>query len=281
MENPSDQPPAAHKQLPPPEVNPLLNPVLERNLGRWAEVYFTSPPEERDKAVVELIRELKAQNPEPHDSVSRRSPESDLEWLRSKNLSLAYEQNEGAPRWIWKVLAPIVALVVAGFLYSQWKARPPVESYQPAVRTTQRPAPQTPAPVPAESANPQAAPPATSPKPVPAETLPVKEAQSAQSEPANDQTLPTVGGEFELQRAESYLQGSKGPRDSRAAADWLWRAVRRQNPTAGLLLADLYLRGDGVGKNCEQARLLLVAAAKRGQPQAADRLRNLEANGCQ
>ena len=33
--------------LPEPELNPLLNPLLGQHMGRWAEVYFTSPPEKR------------------------------------------------------------------------------------------------------------------------------------------------------------------------------------------------------------------------------------------
>src|SRR5947209_15929201 len=40
------------------ELNPLQNPTLGRNLGRWAQVYFTNPPEKREQAVVELLREL-------------------------------------------------------------------------------------------------------------------------------------------------------------------------------------------------------------------------------
>jgi hypothetical protein len=43
-----------------PELNPLLNPVLEQNLNRWAQVYFGSPPENRDQAVLELLRKLEA-----------------------------------------------------------------------------------------------------------------------------------------------------------------------------------------------------------------------------
>src|SRR6476646_4890727 len=40
------------------ELNPLQNPILGRNLGRWAQVYFTNPPEKREQAVVDLLREL-------------------------------------------------------------------------------------------------------------------------------------------------------------------------------------------------------------------------------
>jgi hypothetical protein len=39
-------------------LNPLLNPLLASNMGRWAEVYFTSPPEKREQAVSGLLREL-------------------------------------------------------------------------------------------------------------------------------------------------------------------------------------------------------------------------------
>src|SRR5579864_3616422 len=37
-------------------------------MGRWAEVYFTSPPEKREEAVVELLRELEARSSEARSS---------------------------------------------------------------------------------------------------------------------------------------------------------------------------------------------------------------------
>ncbi len=48
-------------QAPQPEINPLLNPLLEQNLGRWARVYFSNPPEMRNQKVMELLRELEDQ----------------------------------------------------------------------------------------------------------------------------------------------------------------------------------------------------------------------------
>jgi hypothetical protein len=45
-------------EQPKADLNPLLNPVLEENLGRWAQVYFTNPPETRERAVMDLLREL-------------------------------------------------------------------------------------------------------------------------------------------------------------------------------------------------------------------------------
>ncbi len=50
--------------LPDPELNPLLNPLLAAHMGRWAEVYFTNPPEKREQAVSDLLRELENVPPE-------------------------------------------------------------------------------------------------------------------------------------------------------------------------------------------------------------------------
>jgi len=76
------------------------------------------------------------------------------------------------------------------------------------------------------------------------------------------------------------FMATMGVRDSSEAAKLLWKAVGKQNATAALLLSGLYLHGDGVPRSCDQARLLLVAAARRGAPQAAQQLRDLESQGC-
>jgi hypothetical protein len=89
-------------------------------------------------------------------------------------------------------------------------------------------------------------------------------------------------GVAELSLAQKYLNGASGTaRDTQQAASWLWKSVAKQNPTATLLLSDLYLHGDGVPKSCDQARLLLDAAARKGNTAAVERLRNLPAFGCQ
>ena len=44
--------------LPNPDLNPMMNPTLGKNLGLWAQVYFTSPPEKREEAVQQLLRDL-------------------------------------------------------------------------------------------------------------------------------------------------------------------------------------------------------------------------------
>jgi hypothetical protein len=112
--------------------------------------------------------------------------------------------------------------------------------------------------------------------------------RGAKPQPAPRAALATPGsvpdeenGSEELAAAEKYLNARPGTaRDSRQAATWLWKAVAKQNLTATLRLSDLYLRGDGVTKSCDQARLLLDAAARKGASAAGERLRNLQAFGC-
>src|SRR5271163_3840955 len=65
--------------LPDPELNPLLNPLLAAHMGRWAEVYFTNPPEKRGQAVAELLRELESTSPPQPAPV----PESPAQVLHS------------------------------------------------------------------------------------------------------------------------------------------------------------------------------------------------------
>jgi TPR repeat protein len=90
----------------------------------------------------------------------------------------------------------------------------------------------------------------------------------------------TPDGTQELIQAQRYLDGRGVPHDSAVAASLLWKAVGKQNARADMLLADLYVRGEGVSKSCDQARLLLVAATKKSAPGAAEKLRNFEFSNC-
>lgn len=45
-------------------------------------------------------------------------------------------------------------------------------------------------------------------------------------------------------------------------------------------LADLYLRGDGVARNCAQARVLLSVASEKGITEAMQKLGELNRTGC-
>ena len=65
-----------------------------------------------------------------------------------------------------------------------------------------------------------------------------------------------------------------------AEASRLWSAVEAGSPAAELDLARLYLKGEGVPRNCEQAWILLRAAAKSGSREARQELQKLRRYGC-
>jgi hypothetical protein len=112
--------------------------------------------------------------------------------------------------------------------------------------------------------------------PAPARTTP----PSPQSQ-SNDEAT-TMGGWSELAMAKNYLNGTGGKEQNSAeAAAWLWKAVSKQNAEASTLLAELYMKGEGVSKSCDQGRVLLDAAARKGRKDAAERLSHLGAFGCQ
>jgi general secretion pathway protein A len=62
-------------------------------------------------------------------------------------------------------------------------------------------------------------------------------------------------------------------------SDSLWAQVKKQNSNAAVELARMYLEGTGVPQNCAQARVLLMAASRKGNSQAADLL-NSSAEQC-
>jgi hypothetical protein len=101
--------------------------------------------------------------------------------------------------------------------------------------------------------------------------------------PAAEPQVPATGGSGyeELAMAKRYLNGSAGQQNSAEAVEWLWKAVAKRNTDATLLLSEMFMRGEGIPKNCDQARILLDAAASRGVKDAAIRLRNMQAFGCQ
>lgn len=67
--------------------------------------------------------------------------------------------------------------------------------------------------------------------------------------------------------------------DSAAAAAWLWKATAKGNPAAPVQLADLYVKGDGVPRSCEQAMVLLKTAAEKENSMARNRLASMYSSG--
>jgi TPR repeat protein len=226
-------------------------------------------------------------NLEPPSDASYEQQDDSLEWLREKSSHRMSDSEESSGTWKYGLIA--LAMLLGAFGVLQWVSNRPVAAPPATATATTSPAPSAPqsnqaAPAPvtpeAATAPAQATTSASSIQPevhhspVPAQN-PVTEAASTQS-----MVSPPEGGSQELSLAQGYLGGKHGRRDSSEAAKWLWKAVAKQNSTAGVLLSDLYRTGDGVTRNCDQARLLLVAAAKKGAPTAADKLRTLETGGC-
>ena len=365
MPQPTDK--SETSNLPDPELNPLLNPLLKENLGRWAEVYLSIPPEKRGEAVSELLRELQKsppasvqviqaeeRNKEPETEVgldptpvaaesrricnvcghddsaaqkfcgmcgaplptsaqgqmieqtvssveARGNDAQESPWMLADTLrSFAVaSEPEAAPNHYRLYGAVVLVLVLALLLYMGWRDTRTIAGPAGAQSADSRTIPTALPAVPADSVQPNAsarAPIETNPDDSPAPSKEHPPASSRQnraaaaraasadttvaarsSAPAAEQSVAE-----DFAAAEKYLSGSQSmPRDSRQASLWLWKAVGKGNLAATVALSDLYLRGDGVPKNCDQGRLLLDAAARKGSKAAAGRLRNLQAFGCE
>jgi TPR repeat protein len=60
----------------------------------------------------------------------------------------------------------------------------------------------------------------------------------------------------------------------------LWKAVRRGSVSEEVALANLYLEGEAVPQNCEQAHTLLYAASMKGSKAADTLLKSSYAERC-
>ena len=77
MQAAQNEEPKFEDSLPDPRLNPMINPRLGKNLGRWANVYYTSPPEKREQAVLELVRELEGGPMPVHETEQPASSKSE------------------------------------------------------------------------------------------------------------------------------------------------------------------------------------------------------------
>jgi hypothetical protein len=241
-------------------------------------------------------------NDPPEAGAADEQDGSDIGWLRNKNLTAAEESAPG--RRAWYLLAVFGVILMGVFFYARLhphQRRPSTsgESSLPLAQGNSLPVNQ-PGPdglsatlAPTPNHNPVVASPATG-KPSAAHDL-RNSARKTNAErsgnaflsapPTEAEGVPVPGagsanGSVEVAMAEAYLAGKNGSRNSAEAAKLLWRAVAKENTTAILLLSDLYRAGDGVPKSCDQARLLLRAAARKNVAEATTRLRELETSGC-
>jgi hypothetical protein len=97
----------------------------------------------------------------------------------------------------------------------------------------------------------------------------------------NEAAADAASGQEEFLVARDLLHGSNRQQDLSRAVSLLWASVKKGHVPAEVTLADLYRRGDGVEKNCDQARVLLVAASKKGSFEARQMLEQIAERGCQ
>ena len=97
-----------------------------------------------------------------------------------------------------------------------------------------------------------------------------------------DHEVPRTGenGDAELAFAHRYLGEGSEREGTARAAQLLWLAVEKGSTAAEVELAGLYVRGEGVPKNCEQARVLLTAAHNEDSRRAEQELAELQRYGC-
>ena len=122
--------------------------------------------------------------------------------------------------------------------------------------------------------SPAAAPPAVDTR-APADT----KTETTNAEPAKPIEAPVPKVSSKPQPGQQELAKAVDASDPAAAAAWLWKATSRGNPVAPVRLADMYIKGQGVPRSCEQALVLLRSAATKENAPARNRLAALYANG--
>lgn len=199
------------------------------------------------------------------------------------------EEWESEPSRLRIYLGVFVLVVIIGLAYLSWQTSRvtsqrahPLPAQPPATSKDNTPAPSTPRSAQPANRSEQATP-STNTESQRASAPERKSEKPAVNTPVAAPpayAASTVGdGGEELAMARHYLDGPG--HDSGEAVKWLWKSIAKQNSEATLMLADLYLKGDGVSKNCDQARVLLDSAARKGVSGAGERIRNLQAFGCQ
>jgi hypothetical protein len=116
-------------------------------------------------------------------------------------------------------------------------------------------------------------------------TPPVSDARLQSSSLANHPDAaagapPVPDGSEELAAAHRILNASGNHVETNREVQLLWSSVEKGNLTAEVELANLYISGVGVQKNCTQARILLQSAARRDSADALRRLQDLRRLGC-
>ena len=98
--------------------------------------------------------------------------------------------------------------------------------------------------------------------------------------PASPADNPVDTGQQEYLKALQILRSPSRAAEVHEAVRLLWIAVEKGNTGAEIDLAELFRKGRGVLKNCDQTRILLSAAARKGNAEARKRLEEFQREGC-
>lgn len=105
-------------------------------------------------------------------------------------------------------------------------------------------------------------------------------AQPAEVKSSSQVSAAPADGQAEFRVAQAALAQASTPQEKAKAAELLWAAVSKGSSDAEVELADVYASGAGVGRNCQQARILLNAATDKQNPLAAGESAKLRGYGC-
>ncbi len=112
-----------------------------------------------------------------------------------------------------------------------------------------------------------------------APVTPAPNATATKHDLTGEPPIVTVKPKSKPDPGQQELANALQASDPAAAAAWLWKATSRGNPVAPVRLADMYLKGKGVPRSCEQALVLLRSEAAKDNAPARNRLAMLYANG--
>jgi hypothetical protein len=117
-------------------------------------------------------------------------------------------------------------------------------------------------------------------EPNPASNVPTGNAERAGAVHQEHAVWHHVGAHRLSTRVKEIQKGQPAPSKDESVES-LWEDVKAGSISAEISLAERFIRGHGVAKNCDQARVLLRAAGNKGSREARLRLYQLESEGCQ
>ncbi len=91
---------------------------------------------------------------------------------------------------------------------------------------------------------------------------------------------PTASNQSGQTAHPPRLNGNESRQKTSMTPEQLWASVQSGSSKAAVALAELYIKGEGVPQNCNQARVLLLVASEKRNAEAIKRLQELDKTGC-